>query len=56
MTYCYHWLTFSRELIDQDMLFTNLKVQDYLWKKWLNEEHEDEEPVQDPVLDLNELG
>ena len=37
MTYCYHWFTFSENRIDQDTLFTQLKVQEYLWKKWLNE-------------------
>ena len=55
MTYCYHWITFSQELIDQDTLFAKLKVQDYSWKKWLNEEPEEQEPVQEPVPDLNEL-
>ena len=55
MTCCYHWFTFPRELIDQDTLFTKLKVQAYLWKKWLDQEPEEEEPALEPVLDLNEL-
>ena len=56
MTYCYHWLTFSQKLIDQDVLFTKLKVQEYLWKKYLDQEPEEEEPApEEPVYDLNEL-
>ena len=56
MTYCYHWLTFSQELIDQDVLLTKLKVQGYLWKKHLDQEPEEEEPApEEPVCDLNEL-
>ena len=55
MTYCYHWITFSQELIDQDTLFTKLQVQDYLWKKWLDQEPAGEEPAPEWVLDVNEL-
>ena len=55
MTYCYHWLTFSQELIDQDVLYTKLKVQEYLWKKYLDQEPAEEEPAPEPVVDLNEL-
>ena len=55
MTYCYHWLTFGQQLIDQDILFTKLKVQEYLWKKYLDQEPAEEEPAPKPVVDLNEL-
>ena len=55
MTYCYHWITFSQELIDQDILFTKLEAQKYLWEKYLNQEPAEEEPAPEPVVDLNEL-
>ena len=55
MTYCYHWLTFSQELIDQDAVFTKLKVQKYLWEKYQAQESEEEPTPEDLVFDLNDL-
>ena len=37
------------------LLFTKLKVQEYLWKKYLDQEPAEEEPAPEPVVDLNEL-
>ena len=55
MTYCYRWFTLAQELIDQDILFTKLNVQEYLEKKFLDQEPAEEEPAPEPLLDLNEL-
>ena len=55
MTYVYQWIVFSKELIDQDILFTKLNVQEYLEKKFLDQEPAEEEPAPEPVVNLNEL-
>ena len=55
MTYLYQWIVSRKELIDQDILFTKLDVQEYLNKKFLDQEPAEEEPAPEPVYNLNEL-
>ena len=55
MTYCYHWFSFAQDLIDQDSVFTKLKIQKYLWDKYQEQESEEEPTPEDQVVDLNEL-
>ena len=55
MTYCYCWFTLAQELIDQDILFVKLDVQDYLNKKYQEQEPAEEEPAAEPEVNLDEL-
>ena len=55
MTYCYHWFSFAQDLIDQDAVFTKLKIQKYLWEKYEEQESEEEPTPEDLVVDLNDL-
>ena len=55
MTYCYHWLSFSQDLVDQDAVLTKLTVNKYLWEKIQEQEPAEEEPSPEPAIDLNEL-